>query len=129
VDVEKYAPVEVPSPEADWDVIWPFAVSFNGYERYDGELSELEASVHAMWDRGRVLPDDLLELRSTLFFTQRQHHWWGWKPEGDRADYIRDLVRKIGDISGEWVPGPNDFEVATAWIDAMTETSDEEPTA
>jgi hypothetical protein len=73
--VEKDAPVEVPSPEADWEVIWPFAVSFNGYERYDGELSELEASVHAMWDRGRVLPDDLLELRSTLIFTQRQHHW------------------------------------------------------
>jgi hypothetical protein len=127
--MDKYPPVEVPNSQADWDVIWPFALSLNGYERYDGELWKLEQSLRIMWDTEGVLPDDLDQLRFSLFFAQRQHHHWGWQPEGEQADFIRDIVRKIGEISGGWVPGPHDFEVATAEFDAMIKPSDEEPTA
>ena len=128
-DVDKYSPVEVPRPEDGWDVIWPFALSLNGYERYDGELAKLKQSIHAMWDNEGVLPDDLDQLRFALFFIQRQHHHWGWPPDRDEANFIRGIVRKIGEISGGWVPGPHDFEVANAEFYAMIETSNEEPTA
>ena len=97
---------------ADWEVIWHFALSINGYEARDGEeLAGLEQRVRAMWDRSQVLPDDLLELRLTLFILQRQHRFWGWDPDRDADPYIRAIVAKIDKVSGGSVPGPHDLDL------------------
>lgn len=116
--------IRVPSPRARWDTIWRFALSTNGYERYDGDLAELTDSIEAGWMRQGVLPDNLDELRFALFMQQRRYRWWGWNPSDRGAKFIRALVAAIAELSGGWVPGPHYLED----LEAESEAEMMEPT-
>lgn len=109
------APIPVPDPGAELDVIWHFALSINGYDTADiTDLAEAEQMMRDHWDRGRGLPDELLELRLTLFFLQRQHRHQGSDPDPETDRYLRAIVAKISEKGGGCVPGPHDFEVFLA---------------
>lgn len=108
-------PVRVPDPDAELDVMWHFALSINGYDTADiTDLAEAEQAIRDNWDRGRGLPDELLELRLALFFLQRQHRHWGSDPDLDTDRYLRAIVGKISELGGGYVPGPHDYEVFLA---------------
>jgi hypothetical protein len=91
----------VPRHDAPWRPdLARFALSFDGYTAIGSDLGRLANEVSETWAlRGR-LPDDLVLLRSCLFFEQRrQRHLdqppGAFPPEGEWLDYVRALVEAI----------------------------------
>ena len=88
----------VPSPDAPWyPDIADFALTFNGYEALGGmgPLAETANRVQSEWTlENDKLPDDLVELRSCLFFEQRRDHF-GQGPDERDMPYLRTLVAAI----------------------------------
>lgn len=104
--------VRVPGPDAPWypDITY-FALSYNGYERFDGGLDSLgdfanEAS--EIYRRDGVLPDGLHELRCMLFFELRRNHHFGGDPEDEELAYVQAIMDKIRCIAGATLLGPSD---------------------
>ena len=97
--------VSPPGPDADWDEIQDFALSYDGYAAFEGgpiELGPIANCIARDWRGSGELPEDLHLLRSALYFEQRRYRHFGWAPEGVALDYIRALVARIGEVS----PGP-----------------------
>jgi len=96
-------PQDVPRPEADWLDIWRFALTTDGYARLGTfeAVAELGNSAAAAFARDGTLPKDLQTLRLALFFEQRRYHHLDGPPGGTDAQYIRALVRAIGNAVGE----------------------------
>jgi hypothetical protein len=79
---------DVPSPDASWDEIWTFALTFDGYAAH----GSFDACAEIANQRRH---ETLSELRTCLFFEQRRwRNYWG-QPEGDDSQYIRSLVEGI----------------------------------
>lgn len=94
--------VTPPGPDADWDEIQDFALSYDGYGAFtDGpiELGPIANCIARQWRASGELPDDLHLLRSALYFEQRRYRHFGWAPEGVALDYIRALVTRIREIT------------------------------
>lgn len=104
--------VPVPQPGAPWhpDISY-FALSYNGYERFDGDVGDFANEACDRYRSDGVLPDDVHELRCMLFFEQRRHHHFGWDPEGEELEYVRAIVDKIRAIAGDTLPGPWDVDL------------------
>jgi hypothetical protein len=79
---------DVPAPDASWDEIESFALSFNGYLA----TSSFEACA-AIAAEGAA--QTLAELRACLFFEQRSWRHAGNAPGAGDLAYIRTLVERI----------------------------------
>ena len=91
------SPGDIPGPDADYQSIVSFALTFDGYDHWGsvkacGEVAN--AALEAFVER-RALPDSLTDLRTCLFFEQRRHQHEGRTPEGLLMEYVRALVGAI----------------------------------
>jgi hypothetical protein len=85
---DRLRPDDVPSPDADWDAIQAFALTFDGYSA----SGSFEACAEIA-NRGEAAT--LTELRTCLFFEQRRWRHFGEEPDGDDLAGIRRLVELI----------------------------------
>ena len=81
----------IPSSLAAWETIERFALTFNGYERYD---TKAEPDACAEMANGRQA-NTLTELRASLFFEQRRWRHFGESPTGLDLIYLRSLLWRI----------------------------------
>ena len=79
----------IPDPDSEWTAVWDFAHTFDGYSHWG---SAHACGVVANERRNTTLTD----LRTCLFFEQRRYNHFGKNPDGEDAQYIRDVVRQIG---------------------------------
>ncbi len=91
---------DVPPRGADWSAVFAFALTYNGYARFDGEdgyapCARLANTSRTRWDSQRELPETLIDLRTCLFYEQRRYRHFGILPAGDDARYIGVLVDAI----------------------------------
>ena len=117
----------VPEPDASWEDIASFALSYNGYERYANEvgdstmqarmLGDFANAASANWERNRSLPQTLHELRCALFFEQRRTgHGFPFDFEPSKEwnapnspyvgwiTYVKALIRQIREETGDSIP-------------------------
>ncbi len=89
---------DIPSPNADWDAIQQFALTFDAYHHWGSfeKCAEIANSRKA---------STLTELRTCLFFEQRRWRHFGNAPEGKRLAYIHGLVEGIRSRVGEKTEG------------------------
>ena len=75
----------IPSPDASWDEIQAFALSFDGYEHWGSfnRCAEIANSRN---------PQNLSEHRTCLFFEQRRWRHMGADPTQSDMQYIRSLL-------------------------------------
>ena len=78
----------VPLPDAEWDDIQQFALTFNAY-KYWGSKEKYADIANSRRH------DTLAELRTCLDFEQRR--WWRFDEQIDEVSmlYIRELIEKI----------------------------------
>lgn len=79
---------DIPLPNADWDVIGTFALTFSGYEHW-GSFEKCAGVANVQKD------DTLSELRTCLFFEQRRWRHFGEDPDDEAMAYIGQVVEKI----------------------------------
>jgi hypothetical protein len=79
---------KLPPPDADWEAIQRFALTFNGYT-YWGSFERCSEIANAR--RGETLT----ELRTCLFFEQRRWRHFGYSPDEESMAYIRRLLEQI----------------------------------
>lgn len=111
--------VIVPPPEATWNDISEFALSYNGYENFgtnpqdSTEFPDLPSFANAaleIWERNGTLPDSLHLLRCALFFEQRrsgQGFPFDFNPDDEWSNprseyivwitYVKALLQAIND--------------------------------
>lgn len=77
----------IPSPDASWDQIGRFALTFNGYDHW-GSYERCAEIAHTR--RNQTLTD----LRTCLFYQQRSWRDQG-NPDAAGMEYIRSLVEQI----------------------------------
>ncbi|MBI4758552.1 MAG: hypothetical protein HY783_06080, partial [Chloroflexi bacterium] len=85
---EALTPELIPVPDASWDVIQDFALSFPGY------------TIHGSFDKCAEIAnaqrrETLSDLRTFLFFEQRRWRHFGQVPDKEALSYIRSLVEEI----------------------------------
>ena len=78
----------VPSPDADWQQIEQFALTYSGYTE-SGSFERCAEIANARCN------STLSELRTCLYFEQRRWRHFGETPTTDAMTYIRELVEKI----------------------------------
>jgi hypothetical protein len=88
---EQLAIGRIPSSLASWEAIEPFALTFNGYERY---ATKEEPDACAEMANSRQA-NTLTELRASLFFEQRRWRHFGESPAGLDLIYVRSLLWRI----------------------------------
>lgn len=102
----RYPPLSretIPAADAPYfPDICEFALTFNGYAAMAGfgPAAKLANSANALWHETGQLPDDLIELRTCLYFEQRRkHHLEQWPSsfpaEGEWMRYVRALVEAV----------------------------------
>ena len=97
----------IPGPDAPWiPDIAEFALTFNGYDALGNRTGDLANVTHRQWSEIGVLPSDLIELRSCLFFEQRRYRHFGWDPDEDAMAYIRVLIEAIRERVAEATGDP-----------------------
>lgn len=79
---------DIPLPNAEWDVIGEFALTFGGYEHW-GSFEKCADIANAQKD------GTLSELRTCLFFEQRRWRHFMEDPDDEAMAYIRQVVEKI----------------------------------
>lgn len=90
----------LPPPNADWETIAPFCVTFHGYA-YWGSLekcAEVAGLCERSWEDNKDLPQTLTELRTALFFFQRGWRFaaQGWEdPDEQMMDYLHALIEQM----------------------------------
>ncbi len=85
---ERLRPEDVPAPDAEWDTIDAFGLTFNGYKAC-GSFEKCAAIANQQLD------STLTELRICLFFEGRRWHHYGDEPEEEATACIRGIVEKI----------------------------------
>lgn len=78
----------IPDPDAEWDEIGQFALTFNGYEHW----GSFEACAEIARERRQ---STLTELRTCLFFEQRSWRHAGYDPSPEAMRYIKHLLEQI----------------------------------
>lgn len=88
---------QIPLPEAGWDEIGWFALTFNGYEYWGGfgPCGDVATKCREAYFAGDGLSENLFVLRSSLFFEQRRWRHYGYNPDEAGMDYICALVVAI----------------------------------
>lgn len=88
---------DIPLPNADWNVISHFALTFNGYDYWCSpeKCGEIANNWAKAWKKKKLLPDSLTVLRTCLFFEQRRWRHFGCDPDDDTMVYIHALVEAI----------------------------------
>lgn len=81
----------MPGPDARWEQIEPFALTFDGYAAFGKELGPL-AQRHREAD---TVPLTLDELRGCLFLEQRSWRHVGGRPDERAMRHIRELLEAI----------------------------------
>ena len=81
--MKQLRPEDLPPPNADWDTIQTFALTFRGDIHECGKIAN------------RRDAKTLTELRASLFFEQRQRRHLGEVPTEADLVYIQSLVEKI----------------------------------
>jgi hypothetical protein len=88
IDNKELKANDVPSADADWGLLWHFALTFNGYAFW--------GSTHRCAEIANTRKhDSLTELRTCLFFEQRRWRHFGETPDKKAAAYIRKIVEQI----------------------------------
>lgn len=82
---------DLPSPDALWDDIWKFALTFNGYQHW-GSFEKCALIANEQRD------GTLVDLRTCLFFEYQRWRHYGDDPDDESAPYIRGIVDKIRSI-------------------------------
>lgn len=85
---EALKPDLIPAPDASWDVIQDFALSFAGYK------------IHGSYEKCAEIAnaqrrESLSDVRTCLFFEQRRWRHIGEEPDDETLLYIRSLVEEI----------------------------------
>ena len=84
---ENLLPEMLPLPDADWEAIWPFALTYPGYERDDFDVCDkVAASMKAA---------TLDELRGALFFKQRMIRHVGEDVTREELVELNGLIDEI----------------------------------
>ena len=78
----------IPGPNSDWDEIGEFALTFDGY-KVSGSFKKCADIANAQQH------NSLTELRTCLFFEQRRWRHFGYEPDEESMQYIRELIEKI----------------------------------
>lgn len=78
----------IPIPDASWDEIEEFALTFDGYNVW-GSFDICAEIANARRH------ESLTDLRTCLFFEQRRWRHFGENPDEKTMDYIRGLVEEI----------------------------------
>ena len=78
----------IPPPDASWETIQRFALTFDGYDYWRSFGRCAEIANHRD-------PRSLAEWRTCLFFEQRRWRHFGEEPDGDALAYIRSLLEGI----------------------------------
>ena len=91
-----------------WSELDTFALTYNGYTRFEGDLGVFANEAKHEYMVDGVLPHDLHLLRCLLFFEQRRFRHLDAEPTGRDRDYIDDVMEVVRDLSGGSVPGPPD---------------------
>jgi hypothetical protein len=78
----------IPIPDASWDEIEEFALTFDGYNVW-GSFDKCAEIANARRH------ESLTDLRTCLFFEQRRWRHFGENPDEKTMDYIRGLVEEI----------------------------------
>ena len=79
---------DIPPPNAEWDRIIAFALTYSGYE----ESRSFDACAKIANERRH---DTLTELRTCLFFEQRRWHHFGAAPDKEAMTHMRSLIQMI----------------------------------
>lgn len=115
-DVDEWSPgevtwtpaIEVPGNDATFADIQEFALTFNAYVRFDGDLATFANGARAMWQKMGQMPWDLDSLRAALFYEQRRMRHLGAEPNDQDMNYLRALIAGIRNRAGDHLPGPPD---------------------
>ena len=117
----------VPDPDASWQDITKFALSYNGYQRYAPEGGDSSRQAHMLgdfanaasdnWERNQSLPRTLHELRCALFYEQRRaghgfpfdfEPWNEWNdprsPYLSWITHVKALITRIKEEAGDSIP-------------------------
>ena len=90
---------QIPPPDADWDQISAFALTFDGYQAHGSfeTCAELANTVADEYSQVGCLSEDLSlrTLRTCLFFEQRRWRHYGEAPDSEAMKYIRELVNAL----------------------------------
>lgn len=78
-----------------WHEYSAFAHEFDGYSAYPDNLGELANKAVRDWNENQVLSDDLILLRSCLFYEARRSRFVEGYPTEDDMAYLDALVEKI----------------------------------
>jgi len=81
----------IPNPDASWDEIGEFALTFAGYNVW-GSFDRCAEIANARSH------ESLTDLRTCLFFEQRRWRHIGVNPDQKTMIYIREVVEKIRSI-------------------------------
>jgi len=88
---------DLPHPNADWNPIRLFALSFNGYDKWGSfeKCADIANDSLDKWREEEVFPNSLTDLRTCLFFEQRRWTHFGSDPDEKSMIYIHELVEAI----------------------------------
>lgn len=81
---------DIPFEDAEMDVIFEFAQSFDGYDYWGAERCGEIANERRN--------GTLIELRTCLFFEQRRYRHMAESPSAEDTNYIRILVSEVRKI-------------------------------
>ncbi len=79
---------KLPAPDADWDVIKRFALTFDGYKRWGSNEACAEVA-------NNKRHNSMTELRTCLFYEQRRWRNFGYAPDEAAMRYIREVLEQI----------------------------------
>src|SRR5438445_10339544 len=88
---------DVPRPQAAWQIVETFALSFDGYEHHGSfaRCADIANRWEAAYKKNRSRPRSLDDLRTCLFFEQRRWRHFDAFPDTEAMRYIRSLLTEI----------------------------------
>ncbi|WP_240421811.1 hypothetical protein [Paenibacillus periandrae] len=89
---------DIPKPNASWERINRFALSFNGYQEF-GSFDAVVKIDDIVNDKYKETGDfslcSITELRTSLFLIQRGCTHRGDQPEGEHLSFVQELIEEI----------------------------------
>jgi hypothetical protein len=93
----KLSAKDIPSSQASWKRIFPFALTFDGYEQWGNfeKCQEVAKSGIDLFRRKQQLSQSLTDLRTCLFYEARRWRHLDKNPNQKGMEYIHALVDAI----------------------------------